>query len=67
WCIMGDRYNAGSGYLPFSTTDIEDTTGAAWSIYPSSKFSWGNGGKRHGSVLKLTSEESAAIAAKWLA
>ena len=67
WCIMGDRYNAGSGYLPFSTTDIEDTTGSAWSIYPSSKFSWGNGGKRHGSVLKLTSDEAAAIADKWLA
>ena len=67
WCIMGDRYNAGNGYLPFSTTDIEDTTGDAWSIYPSDKYSWGNGGKRHGSVLKLTSEESAAIAAKWLA
>lgn len=67
WCIMGDRYNAGNGYLPFSTTDIEDTTGDAWSIYPSSKFSWGNGGKRHGSVLKLTKEEAAAIGAKWLA
>ncbi len=71
YCVMGDAYNTGGGYLPFVTTDIEDATNAnqSWKIMPKSsgandlkgKYSWGSGGKRHGSVLQLTSDELETI------
>ncbi len=61
YCVMADDYNnrMGGGYIPFATTNIEDATNAdnSWRVLPKSDYSWGNGGKRHGSVLKLTAED----------
>lgn len=63
YCIMGDAYNTGAGYLPFSTTDIEDADNAnqSWKVLAKTDYSWGNGGKRHGSVLQLTADDLETI------
>lgn len=61
WCVMADAYNTGKGYIPFSTTDIEDfdNSNGSWKTF--SNYSWGNGGKRHGSILQLTYDELETI------
>lgn len=61
WCIMADAYNTGRGYIPFSTTDIEDATNANQSWKTFTNYNWGNGGKRHGSILQLTEDEIETI------
>ena len=57
WCVMGDMYQSGAGYLPFATTNIEDPTTDSWRVLASDEYDLSNGGQSHGSVLQLTADE----------
>lgn len=58
YVLMADRYAAGAGYLPITTTDIEDTTGSSWKLLNSGNdYSFDRLRKRHGTVLRLTQAE----------
>lgn len=58
YVLMADQYAAGAGYLPITTTDIEDTTGSSWNLLSSgSDYSFDRLKKRHGTVLRITQEE----------
>ena len=58
YVLMADQYKAGAGYLPITTTDIEDTTGSSWKLLSSgSDYSFDLLKKRHGTVLRLTQAE----------
>ena len=58
YVLMADQYAAGAGYLPITTTDIEDTTGSSWKLLSSgSDYSFDLLKKRHGTVLRLTQAE----------
>ena len=61
--IMGDMYMDGGGYLPLSTTDITDTTNAngSWKVLGNDDYSWSGLTKRHGSIMRLTEDEIAAV------
>ena len=63
--LMADFYaNTSIGYIPWTTTDIEDPTNAneSWRRLESGsgegKFSWDNQTKRHGSILRITAAEA---------
>ena len=62
---MGDMYMNGQGYLPLSTTDVEDRTNenGSWEVLGDSDYSWTGLKKRHGSIMRLTEEEIAAVKA----
>ena len=57
--LMGDKYMNGGGYLPLSTTDIEDRDNSnnSWRVLGDSDYSWNGLTKRHGSIMPLTAEE----------
>lgn len=56
--LMADFYaNPTVGYIPFSTTDIEDTTNANGS-WRQPTYSWDAQIKRHGTILRVTVEEA---------
>ena len=68
--IMADFYaNTSVGYIPWTTTDITDTTNArnSWKQLTSGtaegNFNWDNNGnvKRHGTILRITAEEAARL------
>ena len=68
--IMADFYaNTSVGYIPWTTTDIEDTTSAnqSWKQLTSGNakgnFNWDNNGnvKRHGTILRITADEAEAL------
>lgn len=55
---MADQYASRAGYLPITTTDIEDATGSSWKLLSSgSDYSFDLLKKRHGTVLRLTQAE----------
>ena len=62
--LMADFYaNTSVGYVPWATTDINDTTNAygSWRLLESGAnkdFSWDNQTKRHGTILRITAEEA---------
>lgn len=66
--LMADFYaNTSIGYIPWTTTNIEDATNAkdSWRRLESGtgegKFSWDSQTKRHGSILRITAEEAALL------
>ncbi len=61
--LMGDMYMNGQGYLPLSTTDIEDRTNEneSWEVLGNDDYSWTGLKKRHGSIMRLTKDEIAAV------
>ncbi|MCQ2798561.1 MAG: glycoside hydrolase family 43 protein [Bacilli bacterium] len=59
--LWADQYAISGGYLPLSTTDIEDTTSSSWKVLAQSEYSFDSLKKRHGTILRLTSEEIARI------
>ncbi len=65
WVLLVDQYASGGGYLPIVTTDIGDTTGAAWRTAAPEEYDFGRLKKRHGSVLPITREEYEAIEQRW--
>ncbi|WP_156950983.1 glycoside hydrolase family 43 protein [Saccharibacillus sacchari] len=65
WVLLVDRYSTHGGYLPIVTTDIGDTTGAAWRIAEAGEYDFGALKKRHGSVLPITQKEYEAVEKCW--
>ena len=63
--LMGDMYMNGAGYLPLSTTDIEDRTNKndSWKVLANDEYSWSGLKKRHGSIMRLTEAEIDAVKA----
>ena len=65
--LMADFYaNTSIGYIPFATTDIEDTKNEydSWRLLQSGAdkdFTWDNQTKRHGTILRITAEEAARL------
>ena len=65
--LMADFYaNTSVGYIPWSTTNIEDINNAnnSWRILESGAnkdFSWDGQTKRHGTILRITAEEAARL------
>ena len=68
--IMADFYaNTSVGYIPWTTTDIEDTDNSnqSWKQLTSGSakgnFNWDNNGnvKRHGTILRITADEAEAL------
>lgn len=57
--LILDRFQMGSGYLPFATSDIEDKNNAkgSWKILSSNEYSFDKLKKRHGTIISLTAEE----------
>ena len=62
--LMADYYsNTSVGYIPFSTTDIEDTDNSnhSWRKLEDGAedgYSWDAQTKRHGTILRITAEEA---------
>ena len=62
--LMADFYaNTSIGYIPWSTTDVEDLNNAnqSWRILQSganNDFSWDSQTKRHGTILRITADEA---------
>ena len=62
--LMADFYaNTSIGYIPFATTDIEDTKNEydSWRLLQSGAnkdFTWDNQTKRHGTILRITADEA---------
>ena len=65
--LMADFYaNTSVGYIPWSTTDVEDINNenGSWKILESGEdkdFSWDNQTKRHGTIVRITAAEAKAI------
>ena len=67
--LMADMYMGNKGYLPLSTTDIEDSDNSnnSWRLLEKNKDYYfgtadeGNLIKRHGSIMRLTADEIEAI------
>lgn len=57
--IMADQYMVGAGYLPLTTTDLEDVTNAkgSWRILSDKDYSFDKLKKRHGTIMRITAEE----------
>ncbi|MFW5947578.1 MAG: glycoside hydrolase family 43 protein [Gemmatimonadota bacterium] len=65
WGLYVDRYATGDGYLPLTTTDLDDP--AAFEPLPDSDYDLGASLKRHGSVLPLSARELARVEERWKA
>ncbi len=59
WCLIADRYSAGTGYAPFVTSDLASGSFAAGAGF-SFPFPF-----RHGAVLPLSTEEYARLSAAY--
>lgn len=57
--IMADQYSVGAGYLPLTTTDLEDVDNAkqSWKVLSSEEYSFDQLKKRHGTILRITKDE----------
>ena len=58
--LMADLYaDTSKGYIPFSTTNVEDPTTNSWRLLTrNTDFSWDAQTKRHGTILRITEEEA---------
>lgn len=54
WCLIVDQFQAGLGYLPLVTPTLADCD---FSILPAAAYDMGQGRKRHGGVIAISSEE----------
>ena len=62
--LMADFYaNTSIGYIPWTTTDIEDKDNSnnSWNRLTSVDFSWDSQTKRHGTILRITTKEAALL------
>lgn len=57
--LMADQYMCGGGYLPLSTTNLEDkdNSGASWKILSKDEYSFDRLKKRHGTIIGITRDE----------
>ena len=53
--LICDRFKERTGYLPFRSTNLSDSTNTSWSVAADVNF--GALKKRHGSILPITAEE----------
>lgn len=63
WCLYVDQFDNGRGYLPILTTDLTSRNPADWEVAREDDF--GQLKKRHGSIMALTTQEYADLAAKY--
>lgn len=62
WCLMVDQFAKGAGYLPLLTRDLPH---GKFEIMNRADYDLGRSIKRHGSMLTITQEEYARIAAAY--
>ena len=57
--LIADQYAIGAGYLPLTTTDLEDVRNVrgSWRILPREEYSFDKLKKRHGTIFRITKEE----------
>lgn len=57
--LMADQYSVGAGYLPLSTTDLEDRDNSkgSWKLLTEKEYSFDKLKKRHGTIIPITREE----------
>ena len=57
--LMADQYMLGTGYLPLTTTNLEDkdNAGHSWRVLADKDYSFDKLKKRHGTILRITKEE----------
>lgn len=57
--LMADQYSIGAGYLPLTTTNIEDIDNSkdSWKLLSKSEYSFDKLTKRHGTILRITKDE----------
>lgn len=58
WCLMADRFQAGTGYLPMLSEDLE--TGQFRILSPE-EYDMGVKKKRHGGIMQITAKEYEAL------
>jgi len=63
WGLLMDQYASGRGYLPFVTTDLDNSRG--FNVLGAADYSLGISHKRHGGILNITRSEYEALCAKW--
>lgn len=57
--IMMDQYAVGAGYLPLTTTDLEDVDNSknSWKLLSDREYSFDKLKKRHGTIMRITKGE----------
>ena len=57
--LIADQYAIGAGYLPLTTTNLEDADNSAksWRMLSAKDYSFDKLKKRHGTILRITGEE----------
>ena len=63
WGLLMDQYSSSRGYLPFVTSNLDDSRGFA--VVPAADYNLGASRKRHGGILGITRDELSALKAKW--
>ena len=63
WALLVDQYGTNGGYLPLTSTNLDDPHG--FHVLPADTYSFGTSKKRHGGILNITQSELAALRAKW--
>lgn len=64
WCLIADRFQEGTGYLPMLT---EDLSSGHFDILRPGQYDMGRTKKRHGGVLRITDEEYERLGAEYSA
>lgn len=54
WCLIADRFQEGTGYLPMLTEDLDS---GIFTILKPGQYDMGRTKKRHGGILRITDEE----------
>lgn len=57
--LIADQYAIGAGYLPLTTTNLEDADNSAksWRMLSAKDYSFDKLKKRHGTIFRITGEE----------
>lgn len=57
--LIADQYAIGAGYLPLTTTNLEDkdNSNGSWRILPAGEYSFDKLKKRHGTIMPITEQE----------
>ena len=57
--LIADQYAIGAGYLPLTTTNLEDkdNSNGSWRILPVGEYSFDKLKKRHGTIMPITEQE----------
>jgi hypothetical protein len=63
WGLYVDRYAAGTGYLPLTTTNLASPS--TYRVRGSSEYSLGASRKRHGFILPIDQAEYDRLRARW--